>query len=191
MSGSALRPRRSAVTPVQKDRLFLAVGAGVGLTSFSALLLNIPLRAVLIVAFLLLAPGGIVGSLLLKTSWPASPMPVLVFDAVIYSGLACLIFHRLKYQSRHGERCFILPEFRCLPIWRVYRPLARFGRVGCLNWESGSVSLTADFQRLQTSVLPGRFCARKVSTRMNTTKLRSRLCFREQTSGSSLNQGNT
>lgn len=83
---------------MRSTRLVFAIIAGVGLTSVSALLLNVPSQAVLIVAFLLIAPGGIVGSHLFRISWLVSPVPVLALNAAIYSTIAYLLLHRLRYQ---------------------------------------------------------------------------------------------
>ncbi len=78
-------------------RVFLAGLAGTGFTSLLALLLNVPLQPILYPAFLLLAPGGIVGSVLLKVSRLSSPVPALVLNAALYSAVAYLVFYRLKY----------------------------------------------------------------------------------------------
>jgi hypothetical protein len=47
---------------------------------------------------MLLAPGGILGSVLIKTLGVGSPITVLILSALIYSAIAYVVIHRWKIQ---------------------------------------------------------------------------------------------
>ena len=116
------------------NRIIAATLIGIGFTSLLAVLLNVPLQPLVYLAFLLLAPGGIVGSMLFKVSWLGSPVPVLICNAVIYSAAAYLVFHRLRYQlSAKGT----------LVIAAAALPLASLACVPSLNplWPRGMSDL--------------------------------------------------
>lgn len=72
-------------------RLILAALCGVGFTALVALLLNV--RLVAIFGLALLAPGGILASVLVRSQGLGSPSLVLAANAIIYSAIAYFAFH--------------------------------------------------------------------------------------------------
>ena len=119
---------------MQVNRIILATLVGIGFTSLLALMLNVPLQPVPYLAFLLLAPGGIVTSVLFKLSWLGPPVPVLVSNAAVYSAIAYLVFYCLT--SR-------LSTTRTLVVAAVALPLAFLASVPNLNplWPRGMSEL--------------------------------------------------
>jgi len=83
---------------MRADRPIFAALAGIGFTAFVALALNFPAIPVEMLALLFLTPGGIVASVVSKMSWSDSPVPILFFNAVIYSAIAYVVFPRPKLQ---------------------------------------------------------------------------------------------
>jgi hypothetical protein len=69
-------------------RLILALLFGVGFTALSALLINIPSSGIAYLALLLLTPGGIVTSLLVRSQGLGSPLALLAANTFIYSVIA-------------------------------------------------------------------------------------------------------
>lgn len=82
-------------------RLVLAALAGIAFTAVLALSINIPVAFIDMLALFLLAPGGVLGSLLVKSHsldpfGLGSPVATLVFSSVIYSAIVYLMLHGSK-----------------------------------------------------------------------------------------------
>ncbi len=69
-------------------RSILALLFGVGFAALSALLINIPSSGIEYLASLLLTPGGIAASLLVRSQGLGSTLALLTANAIIYSAIA-------------------------------------------------------------------------------------------------------
>jgi len=111
-------------------RFFVALLTGIGFTAVVALLLNLPSVLFVIVAPLLLSPGGIVASLLFKSQGLGNAPAVLMVNSAFYSAIAYLV---LRLWLRLDDRrlrlvaavmvvpVVLVTYFACLPsaspIW--------------------------------------------------------------------------
>lgn len=111
-------------------RLTLALLFGVGFAAISALLINVRLSAIEYLALLLLTPGGILVSLLVKSWSLESPLALLAGNAFIYGAISLLVLRLWIRLDASKARCLtvaftipilILAGLACMPsaspIW--------------------------------------------------------------------------
>jgi len=112
------------------NRLTLALLVGVGLATLSALLINIRLSAIEYLALLLLTPGGILASLLIRSEALGSPLLLLAANSFLYSVIAFLALRFwIRLDASKAKRLtvaftipvLILDSLACIrsvsPIW--------------------------------------------------------------------------
>jgi hypothetical protein len=131
---------------VLRYRLILAALCGVGFTALVALLLNVPVVAML--ALVLLTPGGILASVLVRSQGLGSPSLVLAGNAIIYSAIVWVAFH--FWLRLYGRKAQLLVAALAIPVL-ILATLTCIPSVSPL-WPRGMSQLADEEKALRTGL---------------------------------------
>ncbi len=79
-----------------KHKLLVALLSGGGIASSLVLLLNVPAQIVAVAAFMLLLPGGVLATLMSRSTEFTAPLTVLAANALVYSVLVFIVLVALS-----------------------------------------------------------------------------------------------